>query len=154
MKNFAVEYNASDRTGPRPLLLRSGGVHEIPGCYSVSRRLVFLWSLAQISTLDSALYGQEKDAPQSVPDWSGFCNVAQSDQILWPSNIGHLPVIPSSPTQLPTVYILMVRSLATVDKLNQHDVVIHLKNLFTKGTKTFFLFFLFFVKETTFQVHL
>ena len=25
-KNFAVEYNASDRTGPQPLLLRSGGV--------------------------------------------------------------------------------------------------------------------------------
>ena len=80
VKNFAVEY--SDRTGPQPLLLRSGGVHEIPGCYSVSQRLVFLWSLAQINTLDSALFSREKDAPQSIPGWSGFCIVAQSDQII------------------------------------------------------------------------
>ena len=143
MINFTVEYNASDCTGPQPVLLRSGGIHEIPGCYSVSRRLVFFWSLARIRTLDSALYGQEKDAPQSVADWPGFCNVAQSDQILRPSKIGYLPVIPSSPTQLPTVYILMVRSLATADKLNQHDVVIHLKNRFSKGTKTFYLCFFF-----------
>ena len=48
-------------------LLRSGGVYEIPGCYSVSRRLVFLSILAWISSRDSALYGREKDAPQSVP---------------------------------------------------------------------------------------
>ena len=80
----------------------------------------------------------EKDAPQSVPAWPGFCNVAQSDQVIWPSNIGYLPVIPSSPTQLCTVYTFLVRSLATADKLNQRDVVIHLNNLFTKGTKTFF----------------
>ena len=104
MINFAVEYNASDCTGPQPLLLRGGGIREIPGCYSVSRRLVFLWSLARIRILDCALYGREKDAPQSVAGWPGFCNVAQSDQILWPSNIGYLSVIPSSPTQLPTVY--------------------------------------------------
>ena len=95
-------------------------------------------------TLDSALYGREKDTHLSVAGWPGFCNVAQSDQILRPSNIGYLPVIPSSPTQLSTVYILMVRSLATVDKLNQHDVAIHQKNCFTKGTKAFFSFLSFF----------
>ena len=99
---------------------------------------------------------RKKDAPQSVAGWPGFCNVAQSDQILRPSNIEYLPVIPSSPTQLPTVYILMVRSLATVDKLSQHDVVIHLKNRFIKGTKAFFFsfflsFFLFLLKRQDFR---
>ena len=136
MINFAVEYNAGDCTGPQPFLLRSGDIHKIPGCYSGSRRLIFLWSLARIRTFDSALYGREKDSPQSVAGWTGFCNVAQSDQILRPSNIGYLPVIPPCPTQFSTVYTLLVRSLAT-DKLNQHDGVIHLNNLFTKGTKTF-----------------
>ena len=48
-------------------LLRSGGVHEIPVCYSVSGRLLVLWSLAWISALGGVLYGREKDAPQSVP---------------------------------------------------------------------------------------
>ena len=48
-------------------LLRSGGVHEIPVCYSVSGRLVVLWSLAWISALGGILYGREEDAPQSVP---------------------------------------------------------------------------------------
>ena len=61
---------------------------------------------------------------QSVPGWSGFCNVAQSGQMIRPSSIGYLPVIPSSPTELSTVYTLLTRSLATADQLNQHDVVI------------------------------
>ena len=145
MINFAFEYNASDCTGPQPLLLQGAGIREIPGCCSVSRRLVFLWSLAPISIIDGALYGREKDAPQSVPGWPGFCNVAQSDQIIWPSNIGYLPVITSSPTQLSTVYTLLVRSLATADKLNQQDEVTHLKNHFTEGTKRCFFFNLLFI---------
>ena len=63
VKTFTVQHNASDHTGPQPLLLRSGGAHEIQ---VATQYLVFLWNLALISTLESALYGREKNAPQSV----------------------------------------------------------------------------------------
>ena len=45
------------------------------------------------------------------------------DDVKQPSVIGYLPVIPASPTELSTVYLLLKCSLAVADALNQHGVV-------------------------------
>ena len=41
-----------------------------------------------------------------------------------PSVVGYLPVIPHSPKELSTVYVLLKQSLAIADELQQHDVLI------------------------------
>ena len=64
--------------------------------------------------------GQE----QPVPGWSGFCTLSQADQPIQPSSVGYLPVIPTSPTELSTVYTMLHRSMSTADRFGQHDVVI------------------------------
>ena len=65
----------------------------------------FAWLLARLSTGDSASFGQQ-EMEQTTPGWSAFnASVAQSD-VIQPSRISYLPVIPASPTELSTVHTL------------------------------------------------
>lgn len=56
------------------------------------------------------------------PGWSGF-NMFRQDTILPSTNVGYLPVIDASPTDLNTVHILS-RSTAVADSLKQKEMVI------------------------------
>ena len=56
--------------------------------------------------------------------WSAFNSSLTGDAVVRPSVIGYLPMLPTSPTQLSTVYILLKRSLAQADKLKQTGVVV------------------------------
>lgn len=56
---------------------------------------------------------------QAVPSWSGFCSIAQDNQVSRPSNNGYLPVIPSLPTELSTIHTMMQRVLAIHDPTQQ-----------------------------------
>ena len=84
----------------------------------------FPWLLARLTTADSA-YGQGH-TQQKLPNWSAFNGLMSSNDVIRPSVAGYLPNIPSSPTQLWTVYLLLKRSVAPADQLIPHDVVIML----------------------------
>ena len=45
-------------------------------------------------------------------------------EIAHPSVVGYLPVIPTSPTQLSTVFLLLQKSIATANLVNQESVVV------------------------------
>ncbi|XP_071817001.1 uncharacterized protein [Apostichopus japonicus] len=62
-------------------------------------------------------------AQQTVPGWSAF-NSMQTEDVPKISRIGYLPVIPASPTEMSTVYSLLVKSLEICSKLDQEEVVV------------------------------
>ena len=87
-------------------------------------KLDFAWLVARLSSTEGRKYGQE-DGKQIVSGWSAFnASVSRDELPMRPSVVGYLPVIPASPTELSTVYLLLNRSLAVADELSQHDVVI------------------------------
>ena len=72
---------------------------------------------------DSPALGRQYEK-QLVPGWSAFKGTLTRDAVVQPSVIEYLPVIPTSPTRLSTVYILLKRSPALADNLKQADVVV------------------------------
>ena len=76
-----MEYNASERAGPKAVHLEMATLDEVPSFY-MKYELLFLWSLARLSTSDNAAYGHAQRQGQCVPGWSGFCCVTQLEQLI------------------------------------------------------------------------
>ena len=70
---------------------------------------------------DNLRFGQQQ---QQTPGWGGFNANFHCDDVIRPSVIGCLPIIPHSPTELSMVYCLLQRSLAIANLLNQWSVPI------------------------------
>lgn len=116
-----VQYNAGQRQGPLPMTLPDGGLH-LPEDKFPSY-LDFVWLLSRLLGSDSTSLGQP-DNIQKTPGWSAFNALVQRDCEIRRSTVGYLPVIPTSPTQLSTVYVLLQRSIEVADQLDQNSVVI------------------------------
>ena len=83
-----------------------------------------MWSISHLSTSDSLSDGRQEELLQSVPAWSGFSLLVSSEHEIRLSNVGYLPVIPASPTEISTVYLLLKRSVATAERLGQAHIVV------------------------------
>lgn len=82
----------------------------------------FGWMLCRLSFEDTLFDCQGQE--QVIPAWTGFnVNLHEKDAPRQ-CTINYCPVIEASPTELPTVYTLLQRSLRMADQLNQHDVII------------------------------
>ena len=93
-----VEYVGAKCLGPSLLPIPGAILHSYHQNQQVKDSILsedFAWLLSRLLTGDSASFGrQEKE--QTTPGWSAFnASVAQSD-VIRPSIIGYLPVIPAS----------------------------------------------------------
>eukprot|EP00057_Strongylocentrotus_purpuratus_P019489 XP_011673963.1 PREDICTED: uncharacterized protein LOC105442958 [Strongylocentrotus purpuratus] len=74
--------------------------------------------------LDSAYYFTKVSNVHALPGWSGFNTLLQRCDIPPLTNIGYLPVIDASPTNLNTVYTILCRSVAIADQLGLNRIVV------------------------------
>lgn len=58
------------------------------------------------------------------PGWTGFNIMIKQDTILPPTNVGYLPVLNASPTDLNNVHTILSNSIAVADSLKQKERVI------------------------------
>lgn len=58
------------------------------------------------------------------PGWTGFNIILKQDTILPSTNVGYLPVIDASPTDLNTVHTILSHSIAVADSLKQKEMVL------------------------------
>ena len=108
------------RDGPLPV---ASDMDAISDTAKHSAQMDFVWGLARLMKANSDQLGQEE---QKTPGWAGFHSLVESDRAIRRSVVGYLPVIPSSPTEMGTVYQLLLRSLAIANRLRQRSVVIAL----------------------------
>jgi len=59
-----------------------------------------------------------------LPGWTGFNASLQSSNIPPVSKIGYLPVIDASPTDLSTVYTILLRSIDMADRLGLESITV------------------------------
>ena len=79
----------------------------------IESKLYFEYQLLKHSTIED----------RHIPSWSGF-NVHLSNTILFRSQIGYLPVIPASPTNMDTIQTIGDRCLEIMEKLKLSNVVV------------------------------
>ena len=60
----------------------------------------------------------------SSPGWTAFNDILCEENIPAKSIVGYAQVIDASPTQLPTVYNILKRSLVIADQIGQNDVIV------------------------------
>ena len=118
-----VEYNAGRRQGPLPIDLPEEAMVLPQDDPSQSAVTDFTWILSRLLETDSLKLGQVGNE-QQISGWAGFNTLLRRDDEILPSVVGYLPIIPTSPTQLSTVYLLLQRSIAVADRLQQTSVVI------------------------------
>ena len=116
-----IEYNAGRRQAPLPISVLNEQLTVKTGILPVDAD--FAWILARLLQVDSQNVGQISER-QQTPGWSGFNSLLHRHDEIRHSAIGYLPIIPTSPTQLSTVYLLLQRSIAVADELKQESVVI------------------------------
>ena len=75
-------------------------------------------------SIKDTLFSLEDNQRQVIPAWSGFNIKLREDSVPRECSVGYCQVIEASPTELPTVYTVLQRSLQMADQLGQHDVIV------------------------------
>ena len=88
-----------------------------------SKILDFGWRICRQSYEDG-IFDVRNDQPQVIPAWNGFNSVLKANDPLRECSIGYCEVIDLSPTELPTIYTLLKRSIKMADQLGQEDVIV------------------------------
>lgn len=82
---------------------------------SVHAQLInFGWRLCRQPYQDS-IFDVPDNQAQVIPAWTGFNAMLQENNPLRECSIGYCEVIDASPTELPTVYTVLHRSLTSLD---------------------------------------
>lgn len=90
---------------------------------SVHAQLInFGWRLCRQPYQDS-IFDVPDNQAQVIPAWTGFNAMLQENNPLRECSICYCEVIDASPTELPTVYTVLHRSLKMADQLGQQDVI-------------------------------
>ena len=74
--------------------------------------------------IEDTLFSLAQNQQQVISAWSGFNVLLRKNSIPRESSIGYCQVIEASPTELPTVYTVLQRSLQMAQQLRQHDVIV------------------------------
>lgn len=121
-----LAYNAGKRAGV-PLSLNAPASTSLEESEREKRakNTDLLWLLLRMSKKQSH-FGRSVDAHQRVPAWSGFNASCVGATTPPTSTVGYLEVIPSSPTELSTVYELLQRSSRIAQQLQQDHCIITL----------------------------
>ena len=98
-------------------------LQRTPGDSQHARVIDFGWMLCR-QPFEDTLFTLVEDQRHVIPAWTSFNILLQMNEVPHKSCIGYCPVIEASPTELPTVYTLLKRSLQMGDQLNQSDVMV------------------------------
>ena len=93
-------------------------IQTIPETTQRARLIDFGWILCQ-QPLEDSLFALSAEHPQVIPAWTAFNIKIIEGRGLRESCVGYCPVIEASPTELPTVYTILQRSLQMADQLGQ-----------------------------------
>ena len=110
--------------GPRRLKIDLTTIKQAsPEIAAYARVIDFGWILCRMPSKDT-LFSLEDNQRQVIPAWSGFNIKLREDSVPRECSVGFCQVIEASPTELPTVYTVLQRSLQMADQLGQHDVIV------------------------------
>lgn len=119
-----LPYHSGRRQGPSPVAIDVNTVlQRTPEDSQYARVIDFGWMLCR-KAFEDTLFTSIEDQRQVIPAWTSFNILLQMNEVPQKSCIGYCPVIEASPTELPTVFTLLKRSLQMGDQLNQSDVVV------------------------------
>ena len=98
-------------------------IQTIPETTQRACSIDFGWILCR-QPLEDSLFALSAQHPQVIPAWTAFYIKIIKGRGLRESCVGYCPVIEASPTELPTVYTILQRSLQMADQLGQRDLII------------------------------
>ena len=114
----AIPYHSGRRQGPAAVRININQVSSIPETTQRAPLIDFGWILCR-QPLEDSLFALSVEHPQVIPAWTVFNIKIIEGRGLRESRVGYCPVIEASPTELPTVYSLLQRSLQMADQLGQ-----------------------------------
>ena len=119
-----LPFHSGPRQGPSRFHI---GVRDVlttnPDTGAYARLIDFGWMLCR-QPIEDNLFTLASDQDQVIPAWTGFNITLQQKDVPRESSIGYCQVIDASPTEIPTVYTLLERSLQIADQLGQQNVII------------------------------
>ena len=114
-----LPYHSGPRQGPDALEIDVTTIKQASPKIAVYARVIdFGWILCRIP-IEDTLFSLAQNQRQVIPAWSGFNVLLRKDSIPCGSSIGYCQVIEASPTELPTVYTVLQRSLQMAQQLGQ-----------------------------------
>lgn len=112
-----ISYIPKKRKGPPQMQTHPNELgHPDMGPHRAAKMKDFCWFMCRLPKTDNHI--------QTVPAWTSFNINMHGNDIPRQSLVGYCQTIDSSPTQLPTVYTVLQRSLDMAQELNQEDCVI------------------------------
>lgn len=119
-----LPFHSGRRKGPSPRDIDVNILTQTtPQDIQYARVIDFGWMLCR-QAFEDTVFSLAEDIPQVVPAWTSFNIKLHASDVPRECCVGYCPVIEASPTELPTVYTLLRRSLQMADQLIQHDVVV------------------------------
>ena len=124
IQSDVLPYHSGRRQGPSPIQIDVTQVLQtVPRVSEYARVIEFGWLLCR-QPLEDTLFNPSDDEQQVIPAWTAFNVSLEDGKIPRESCVGFCPVIEASPTELPTVYTVLQRSLDMADQLGQDDVIV------------------------------
>lgn len=124
MPSDVLHFTSGSRKGPNPIIIDIEKMLNSDSEVSVyAQSINFAWRLCRQPYQDGIFDVKSKET-QVIPVWTGFNTILQDNHHLRECTIGYCEVIDASPTELPTVYTLLQRSLKMADQLGQEDVIV------------------------------
>lgn len=106
-----LPFHSGPRQGPSQFHI---AVHDVitsnPNTGAYARSINFGWMLCR-QPLEDNLFTFASDQSQVIPAWTGFNIQLRQEDVPRDSSIGYCQVIDASPTEIPTVYTLLQKSL-------------------------------------------
>ena len=108
-----IPHHSGRRQGPPAVQININQVIQtIPETTQRARSIDFGWILCR-RPLGDSLFALSAEHPQVIPAWTAFNIKIIKGRGLRESCVGYCLVIEASPTELPTVYTILQRSLQT-----------------------------------------
>jgi len=120
-----LQYYPSQREGPSQIDkdVTSQMFQEVQAASARAKLVDFGWMLAR-QPFEDTLFNFSENTKQVIPAWTAFNIRLHEDNAPRECCISYSPIIESSPTELPTVFTLLKKSLQTADQLGQQDVIV------------------------------
>lgn len=119
-----LPYHSGKRRGPNPIQIDVTQILQTDsGVSKYARVKDFGWLLCR-QPLEDTPFILSDNEKQVIPAWAAFNASLEEEKIPRECCVGYCPVIEASPTELPTVYTVLQRSLDMADQLDQEDVIV------------------------------
>lgn len=119
-----LPFHSGNRQGPCPLNVPASEIMQSNKEITAYARVIdFAWLLCR-QQIEETIFNFEENQRQVIPAWTAFNMKLQEDAIPRESSVGYCQVIEASPTEMPTVYTILTRSLQMANQLQQSDAIV------------------------------